>query len=57
MKYKWSNGTLKERTLISDKEKNALLKLKHESITNRENARVLSLFYDTDPFLKLDPSR
>lgn len=46
MRYKWSNGSLPERTLISDKEQIILLKLKHDRDTNREKARILSLFYD-----------
>ena len=45
MKFKWSNGTHAQRTLLTDEIKIALLKLEYHKKKNMEEARMQSLGY------------
>jgi len=45
MKFKWSNGTSAERTLLIEEIKIALLKLEHSKKKSMEEARMQSLGY------------
>jgi hypothetical protein len=46
IKYKWSNGTLAERTLLKHEDHILLLKLEYNKKMNQQNAQMSCLYMD-----------
>lgn len=46
IKYKWSNGTLAERTLLRHEDHILLLKLEYNKKMNQQNAQMSCLYMD-----------